>query len=233
MRFILKCVFLIVSLIGSRSFADDSNQEEKLRLIYKDGVFTEAFGQTDGAQSSFRRVAESGIQSSKYVEMAREKLCHFDKLCVHSSSEHASVNLAQTRKLAELKALLLEVDDVDISIVNDRIVVDGVCDTVRDLERVKSVVAIYNQGEVVSLVRVSPNYPKRVAQIIYNDINLPDVQIRAVDQTLILEGVVLSIEVRERAEKIAETYAKSLPGSKVVDFLQIAARTPANTSAKK
>jgi hypothetical protein len=168
--------------------------------------------------------------------MARERLCHLNRsYCapnLFSDTTDKDMNPAQKLRAGELRRLLKEIDGLDITLVNNRLVVDGICSTRQDYERVQSVVALYKSDDVANLTRVSPRLPSNVAQAICNDVNLPEVEARNIGQTIVLQGTVDSKAEFDRVNVIAENYAKpSLKDGAVLNLIEIRApaRSPAYT----
>lgn len=111
-----------------------------------------------------------------------------------------------TKVAQEMRALLSDIEGITIKIINNRVVVDGYVLLPKDLNRVVSVVAQYGDNIASTLVTLSPLAQRKIAQAIANDINNPEVVVRAVNERFILEGVVASPAERDRAFAIAQMY---------------------------
>lgn len=127
----------------------------------------------------------------------------------------------------EIQALLGDIEGINIKIVNNKVVVDGQILLPRDLGRIHSVLSQF-PDQASTLVTMSPLAMKRIADKIREDINNPEITVRAVNDKLILEGVAADEGERDNAELIAKTYLPDL----VIDSAEatgvIRKRKPAN-----
>jgi pilus assembly protein CpaC len=105
----------------------------------------------------------------------------------------------------EIKSLLGEIEGIQIKIANNKVIVDGQILLPRDMKRIASVVAQY-KDTASNLVTLSPLAQRKIASFIERDVNNPDIQVRAVNNRFILEGVANDQAEKERAEIIAKTY---------------------------
>ncbi len=105
----------------------------------------------------------------------------------------------------EIRSLIGDIEGVQIKIINNKVVVDGQILLPRDMSRIGNVVMQFGD-QAVSLVSLSPLAQKKIAEIIEREINNPEVNVRAINDKFILEGVVDSEDDKERAKKIAHTY---------------------------
>lgn len=140
----------------------------------------------------------------------------------------------------EVAALLGEIEGIQVKIINNKVIVDGEVLLPKDINRIHSVVSQY--GELASnIVRLSPIAQKKIAEFIERDINNPEIHVRAINESFIIEGVANDEEEKKRAEIIAKTYvpdivAKSAPGVKkinrapVVNLLTLRAAPPPEPS---
>lgn len=104
----------------------------------------------------------------------------------------------------EIRALLADIEGVEVKIINDKVIVDGQVLLPADMNRIFSVVSQYK--EATSLVVISPIAQKKIAEIIQRDINNPEISVRAVNDKFLLEGSVGDPAEKQRAEIIAKTY---------------------------
>lgn len=111
--------------------------------------------------------------------------------------------------LREIRSLLSDIEGIQIKILNSKVVIDGQVLIPRDVGRIYTVVTQYGD-QATSLVTLAPNAQKKIAEIIAKDINNPEIQVRAINEKIILEGVANSQDEKDRAEIIAKLY---LPGS--------------------
>lgn len=105
----------------------------------------------------------------------------------------------------EIKSLLGDVEGISIKILNNKVVVDGQILLPRDMSRIGNVVMQY-ADQAVSLVSLSPMAQKKISEIIERDINNPEINVRAINDKFILEGIANSADEKARAEIIAKTY---------------------------
>lgn len=115
-----------------------------------------------------------------------------------------------TKVANEIKSLLNDIEGITIKVVNNRVVVDGQVLLPRDMSRIISVVGQYGDQFASSLVTLSPVAQKRIAHQISNDINSPEITVRAVSDKFILEGVAQSQEEKDKAEAIAQVYVPDI-----------------------
>lgn len=137
-------------------------------------------------------------------------------LTVHSQSGQViytfniDVKRSNLTKVArEMRELLGNVEGISIKIINNRVVVDGQVLLPRDFNRIHSVVKQYD-GQASTIVTLSPNAQRKIAQMIENDIRNPEITVRALNEKFILEGVANSTEERNRAIQIAEMYVPDI-----------------------
>jgi pilus assembly protein CpaC len=105
----------------------------------------------------------------------------------------------------EIKSLLGDIEGISIKILNNKVVVDGQILLPRDMSRIGNVVMQY-ADQAVSLVSLSPMAQKKISEIIERDINNPEINVRAINDKFILEGIANSPDEKARAEIIAKTY---------------------------
>jgi pilus assembly protein CpaC len=105
----------------------------------------------------------------------------------------------------EIKSLLGDIEGISIKILNNKVVVDGQILLPRDMSRIGNVVMQY-ADQAVSLVSLSPLAQKKISEIIERDINNPEINVRAINDKFILEGIASSADDKARAEIIAKTY---------------------------
>ena len=110
-----------------------------------------------------------------------------------------------TRVVREVRGLLHEVEGIKVKIVNNKVIIDGQVLMPRDLNRIYGVIKQYGD-QVDSLVEVSPRAQNRIAKIIEDDINNPDIEVHAINGKFILKGVANSEGEKATAEIIAKTY---------------------------
>lgn len=127
----------------------------------------------------------------------------------------------------EMRALLGDIEGINIKIVNNRVVVDGQILLPKDMSRIYSVVSQYGD-QASSLVTLSPLAQKKIAEFISRDINNPEIEVRAVNDKIILQGVAANQEEKDRAEVIAKTYLPDVIVEAAEEKGVIKRRKPAN-----
>jgi pilus assembly protein CpaC len=110
-----------------------------------------------------------------------------------------------TKVAREIKALLSDIEGIEIKIINNRVVVDGLIWLPRDKNRIFSVVRQYD-GIASDLTRMNPGAQRKIAQLIEKDIGNPEITVRAVNEKFLLEGVAGDEGEKQKAEIIAKTY---------------------------
>lgn len=115
-----------------------------------------------------------------------------------------------TKVANEMRSLLNDVEGITIKIVNNRVVVDGQVLLPRDMSRIISVVSQYGDTQASSLVTLSPIAQKKIAHAIANDINNPEITVRAVNDKFILEGTAQDQGEKDRADAIAQMYVPDI-----------------------
>lgn len=111
-----------------------------------------------------------------------------------------------TRVAHEMKSLLGEINGITISIINNKVVVDGEIFVPRDMKRIYNVVKEYGD-KATSLVTLSASAQNKVAQFIEREIGNPNITVKAANEKFILRGTVSTKEERENANIIAQLYA--------------------------
>lgn len=129
--------------------------------------------------------------------------------------------------IREMRALLGDIEGISIKVVNNRVIVDGQILLPRDLNRIISVVSEFGE-QASTLVTLSPLAQKKIAEYIARDINNPEVEVRAVNNKFVLQGMVNSQDEKDRAEIIAKTYVPDVIIDKGVAAGIIKAIKPAN-----
>ena len=105
----------------------------------------------------------------------------------------------------EVRGLLGDIEGIQIKVVNNKVIVDGQILLPRDLLRITNVLTQFGD-KAASLVTISPLAQKKIAEFISRDINNPEIEVRAVNDKIILSGYAASPTEKENAELIARTY---------------------------
>lgn len=127
----------------------------------------------------------------------------------------------------EMRALLGDIEGINIKIVNNKVVVDGQILLPKDLSRIYNVVQQFGE-QASSLVSLSPLAQKKIAEFISRDINNPEIEVRAVNDKIILQGWANSEDESKRAEIIAKTYLPDIVIDAAEEKGVIKKRRPAN-----
>ncbi|PIS11224.1 MAG: pilus assembly protein, partial [Bdellovibrio sp. CG10_big_fil_rev_8_21_14_0_10_47_8] len=144
----------------------------------------------------------------------REGLCTFTLKEMKTGKIVAEYRL-QVRKskldavVREMQSLLGDIEGISIKIINNKVIVDGQILLPRDMNRIYNVVGQFGD-QASSLVTLSPLAQKKIAEFIARDINNPEIEVRAVNDKFILQGVASSEDEKTRAEIIAKTYIPAL-----------------------
>jgi pilus assembly protein CpaC len=111
-----------------------------------------------------------------------------------------------TKTAQEIQSLLSDVEGITIKIINNRVVIDGQVLLPREMNRIIGVVAQFGDTLASSLVTLSPIAQRKIAQAIVNDINNPEITVRAINDKFILEGMASDQTEKDRADAIAQMY---------------------------
>ncbi len=110
-----------------------------------------------------------------------------------------------TRIVREVRALLSNVEGIQVKIVNNKVIVDGTILMPADLSRIYGVKKQFGD-QVDTLVEIDPMAQKKIATVIEKEINNPDIEVRAINGKYILKGIANNDDERSKAEIIARTY---------------------------
>jgi pilus assembly protein CpaC len=125
-------------------------------------------------------------------------------------------------KVAQMRNLLDNVEGITVSVVGDKIIIDGELVVPRDLDRIMNVTDAFGgaKGGVYNLVQLSKVSQKVIAKRIEDEIRkLPSAQnvtVRLANDTFFLEGVVDSDSDKRRAEDVAKTYVPEVLSSRSI-----------------
>jgi len=109
----------------------------------------------------------------------------------------------------DVQTLLSDIDGIQIRIVNNKVLIDGFVLIPKEMGRIYNVINQYGD-QVLSLVSVAPHSLKKLAELIAREINNPEIEVKAINNAIILQGFVNSKEESDKAEIIAKIY---MPGS--------------------
>ena len=205
----------LLSLSFSVAYAEDENvksqflsltvgltHDEKLPFVPENAKFEGNYSQCtkislSPATKTLRFSPEKVSTCTLTIRDARLRKTYEYRIVVKKSSLFAIAR--------EIKSLLGEIEGIQIKIANNKVIVDGQILLPRDMKRIASVVAQY-KDTASNLVTLSPLAQRKIASFIERDVNNPDIQVRAVNNRFILEGVANDTAEKERAEIIAKTY---------------------------
>jgi len=119
------------------------------------------------------------------------------------------VNIKDTTATAqELRELFKGIEGVAVRSVGSRVVVEGEVFSRNDLNRVATV--LERMPDTINLVKMSPVLKQILAKEMQKAIGMKGVTVRAAKESFLLEGVVYSEDVRERAGQIAAAYSDAV-----------------------
>lgn len=127
----------------------------------------------------------------------------------------------------EIRALLGDVEGINIKIINNRVVVDGQVLLPKDMSRIYGVVQQFGD-QAATLVTLSPLALKKITEYIVRDINNPEIEVRSINDKIILQGTANSEDEKARAEIIAKTYMPDVIVDAAEEKGVIKKRKPAN-----
>ncbi|KYG60730.1 BON domain-containing protein [Bdellovibrio bacteriovorus] len=186
-------------------------------------------------KGDFRRVVTAAYAKDLNVIRFSPKAEGFATLTIHDKRNgkvvaefRIDVKKSKLDKVVrEMRALLGDIEGINIKIVNNKVVVDGQILLPKDLARIFNVVKQFGD-QASSLVTLSPLAQKKIAEFIARDINNPEIEVRAVNDKIILQGWANSDEEAKRAEIIAKTYLPDIVIDAAEDGGPIKKRRPLN-----
>lgn len=225
-----KLIFLSLFILSSISWAQEeveeltnyrSKQFINLTLGIEQDVKLPALPSNVEFKGDFRKIVSAAHSKQFNVLRFTPKSEGFATLTIHDKSNGKMVaeyridvkKNTYDKVVKEIRALLGDIEGINIKLINNRVLVDGEVLLPRDLSRILSVVKQFGD-QADTIVRLSPLAKKKISEFIARDINNPEVRVRAVNDLFVLEGEVASEEEKARAELIAKLY---VPPS-VVDF---------------
>lgn len=109
-----------------------------------------------------------------------------------------------SRRAAELKELLRDIEGITIKIMADKIVVDGEVVVITDLNRLYAVLSDESyKGIVLNLVGVSPVGMQIMAERMQSEINKPNIKVRVFNGLFLVEGQADSLGEKESILNVA------------------------------
>lgn len=104
----------------------------------------------------------------------------------------------------EMHSLLGDIEGITIKIINNKVIVDGQILIPRDMSRIYNVVSQFSEAS--SLVTMSPLAMKKISEFIARDINNPEIEVRALNDKIILQGWANNEDEKKNAVIIAKSY---------------------------
>jgi len=186
-------------------------------------------------KGDFRRIVTAAYAKDLNVIRFTPKAEGFATLTIHDKRNgkvvaefRIDVKKSKLDKVVrEIRALLGDIEGINIKIVNNRVVVDGQILLPKDLARIFNVIRQFGD-QASSLVTLSPLAQKKIAEFISRDINNPEIEVRAINDKIILQGWANSEEESKRAEIIAKTYLPDIVIDAAEDGGPIKKRKPVN-----
>jgi len=129
--------------------------------------------------------------------------------------------------LKQMQSLLADIEGIQLKVINNKVVVDGQILLPNDMSRIHAVVSQFGE-QAASLVSLSPLAQKKIAEFISRSIGNPEVEVRAVNNKIILEGWVDTEDEKNRAEVIAKLHVPPLLVDKAVAEGVLKPLKPAN-----
>ncbi len=159
-----------------------------------------------------------GIATLLVVDKNKKKIAEY-RIIVRKSKLDAVAR--------EIQSLLGDVEGITVKILNNKVLVDGQVLLPADMSRVVNVVAQFGD-QAATLVTMSPMALRKISDFIARDINNPEVEVRALNDKIILSGWVNSDDEKASAENIAKFYMPPMVADNGPSKDVIIRRRPAN-----
>nr|HPI40615.1 BON domain-containing protein [Pseudobdellovibrionaceae bacterium] len=105
----------------------------------------------------------------------------------------------------ELRALIGDIEGINIKIVNNKVLVDGQVIMPQDISRIHSSVQQFGD-KATTIATLSPIALKKIAEVISRDVNNPEIEVRAINGTIVLTGWAASEDEKKDAELKAKLF---------------------------
>lgn len=239
-RFYLSLVFVLLGAFAAHAEDEDlapyrTRQYVDLTIGIEQDVKLPPLPSEVEVKGDFRRVVTAALSRELNVLRLTPKTEGFANLIIHDKRSNKIVaeyridikKSKLDKVIREVRALLGDIEGISIKVVNNKVVVDGQVLLPKDMGRIYSVVQQF-ADQASSLVTLSPLAQRKIAEFIARDINNPEIEVRAVNEKIILTGFANDDEEKVRAEIIAKTYLPDI----VIDAAEqgglIKKRKPAN-----
>lgn len=178
-------------------------QDVRLPTLPQDVIF----------KGDFRKITSASISKELGVLRLIPKSEGFGSLTIHDKKNgkvvaeyRIDVRKSNLDKVVrEVRSLLGDIEGIQIKVVNNKVVIDGLILLPRDMSRIYSVAKQFND-QVSILVSMSPIAMKKIAEFIARDIANPEVEVRAINNKFLISGYVNSKADVESALNICELY---------------------------
>lgn len=168
-------------------------------------------------KGDYKKVARLSLDSDRGILLFQATQEGFATLTVYDKDNNRLYDFSLdvkksnlTKVVREMRALLADIEGITVKIINNRVVVDGQVLLPRDLSRILAVIAQYGESQASSLVTLSPVAQRKIAQLIVNHINNPEITVNPINDKFILEGTVGDAKEMERAVQIAQMYVPDM-----------------------
>jgi pilus assembly protein CpaC len=168
-------------------------------------------------KGDYKKVAKLSLDSDRGILLFQATQEGFATLTVYDRDNNRLYDFSLdvkksnlTKVVREMRALLADIEGITVKIINNRVVVDGQVLLPRDLSRILSVIAQYGETQASSLVTLSPVAQRKIAQLIVNHINNPEITVNPINDKFILEGTVGDALEKARALQIAQMYVPDM-----------------------
>lgn len=210
----------VIAIGLNSAFAQSKVQRERqslyLTVALEENVKVQYLPDGSSIKGDFRKITDVKVSPETKTLKFSPKTIGTATLTVHDKKGRIiyeyliTVRNSNLTKVArEIKALLADIEGIEIKIVNDKVVVDGQVLLPADMNRIYTVVSEY-KGQATAFVTISPVAQKKIAEIIEREINNPEISVKAVNDKFILEGAVGDPAEKQRAEIIAKTYVPDI-----------------------
>jgi pilus assembly protein CpaC len=236
-KLISSTLIAAVGLIGSQAFAQKRVKNINLSVgIYHDEPIANIPPNFDPA-GTYKQCAQLQYNDQTKTLRIDPKKDGFCTLTLKHPTTSAvlaeytlDVKKTDLNKVArEIKALLNEIEGIQIKIANNKVIVDGQVLLPKDVGRIHTVVKQY--GDLAThFVTLSPAAEVKIAQFIERAIGNPEIHVKAVNGKFLLEGVAENKDEKDKAEIIAKTYAPDFVTDQAVTDRVVGLRIGSNES---
>ncbi len=222
MNFLYRLFFILLISLGTSFFSSalnsntgDLTKYENLYLVQ--GVYSDQ--KIEGLPTNFKLANRRFTKIVSLSYDSKDKIMRFKPLKKGNATitfldpktdnviKQFNIYVAKSelqRKAHEVEDLLKTVEGVNIKVINDKIVVDGLIVLPSDMNRIASVIKQYPDS--VSLVRLSPLAYQKISRRIEQEINNPDVYVKSINGWFIIEGQVATPEEKTKTIELASAF---------------------------